>query len=61
MIITNEQFNTLSKIQEILFSITTKGEDTLAMADCVRALNQILNDINNATAKGSNKTENQEG
>ena len=45
--------NQLIKIYNTLTTISTKGEDTLTMADCLRALrqyimeNQSLNETNN--------------
>lgn len=45
MIITQEQFEQLSRIYNTLLEVNTKGEDTLIMADCIRALQQELTQI----------------
>lgn len=42
---TNEQFTQLQRIYNTLGEISTKGEDTLMMADCLRALQQLANQI----------------
>lgn len=39
----------LSQIYNAMANIATKGEDTLIMADCLRAMSQILQDEQNAT------------
>ena len=43
MIISKEQVEQLSRIYNTLLEISTKGEDTLVMADCLRALEQVVN------------------
>lgn len=43
--ITQEELTQLSKIYNTLSLISTKGEDTLVMADCLRALEQTLKQI----------------
>ena len=49
MIITREQIEQLSRIYNTMLEIGTKGEDTLVMADCLRALQQVITQIvNNA-------------
>lgn len=45
MTITNEQLNMFSRIYNTLLSISTKGEDTLIMADCLRALEKTVTEI----------------
>ena len=45
MIITNEQLDMLSRIYNTMCGISTKGEDTLVMADCLRALEQVVTQI----------------
>lgn len=42
----NDKKELLIKIFNTLSSISTKGEDTLAMADCLRALAQLVNELN---------------
>lgn len=50
MIITQEQFEQLSRIYNTLLEVNTKGEDTLIMADCIRALQQELTQIAQSAA-----------
>lgn len=47
MIITQEQINQLTRIYNTLFEITTKGENTLIMADCLRAIEALITEIRN--------------
>lgn len=47
MIITQEQLNQLIRIYNTLFEISTKGQDTLIMADCLRAIENIVQQIQN--------------
>ena len=42
---TQEQFAQLQRIYNTLMTITTKGEDTLVMADCLRALQQWASEM----------------
>ena len=49
MRITKEQIDQLTRIYNTMFEIQTKGEDTLVMADCLRALEQIIISIKNNT------------
>ena len=42
MIITKEQVEQLTRIYNTMLEIRTKGEDTLIMADCLRALEQVV-------------------
>lgn len=46
MIITREQIEQLTRIYNTMLNIGTKGEDTLIMADCLRALEQTIVQIN---------------
>ena len=39
---TYEKLETLSRIYNTLFLINTKGEDTLVMADCLKALRNFI-------------------
>lgn len=41
----------LTRITNTLSRISTRGEDTLAMADCLRALMQIINNLNEQEGK----------
>ena len=42
---TNEQLQQLARIYNTLLTINTKGEDTVVMADCIRAFQQVLLEI----------------
>ena len=44
-IATYEQVNQLARIYNTLLNISTKGEDTLVMADCLRAFEAVVNEI----------------
>lgn len=48
MTITKEQLDQLTRIYNTMLNIGTKGEDTLTMADCLRALEQVIVTINNS-------------
>lgn len=48
-IITKEQIEQLIRIYNTFFEISTKGQDTLIMADCLRELGQIINIINSSS------------
>lgn len=41
----------LIKITNTLARISTRGEDTLMMADCLRAMEQVINEINESQNK----------
>lgn len=45
MTITKEQLEQLTRIYNTMLQIGTKGEDTLVMADCLRALEQVVTQI----------------
>lgn len=45
MTITQEQLTQLARIYNTLLTIETKGENTLIMADCVRALQELAQGI----------------
>lgn len=53
MTITREQLEQLARIYNTLLNISTKGEDTLVMADCLRALEQVVKQIDNSAATGN--------
>lgn len=42
---TQEQFAQLERIYNTLKLISTKGEDTLVMADCLRAIESLAQEI----------------
>ena len=46
MTITREQIEQLTRIYNTMLGIGTKGEDTLIMADCLRALEQVIVQVN---------------
>lgn len=45
MTITKEQLEQLIRIHNTMFNINTKGEDTLIMSDCLRALQEVIQQI----------------
>lgn len=54
----NSQIEQLVKVYNTLLMVTTKGEDTIIMGQCLHALYQILSEIqNNATAADKQSTE----
>ena len=66
MTITKEQVEQLTRIYNTMLEIRTKGEDTLVMADCLRALEQVVTQVikaNDSQSSGAaNATfENMEG
>jgi hypothetical protein len=48
MTITKEQLEQLTRIYNTLLNVGTRGEDTLIMADCLRALEQVVVQITKA-------------
>lgn len=42
---TKLQFEQFSRIYNTLKTISTKGEDTLTMADCLRAIQELAKEI----------------
>lgn len=54
---TQENINILGNVFNALGNISTKGEDTLLMADCLRVLQQLLSDL---TQENNTETENEE-
>ena len=61
MTITQEQLVQLSRIYNTLLTIETKGENTLIMADCVRALQQLAQEIQQNPAPEAVDVEKVEG
>lgn len=57
MYITNEQFDLFSRIYNAMLEINTRGEDTLLMADCLRALKQTLTEIDQNSKINEEKKE----
>ena len=45
MTITHEQLDMLSRIYNAMCEIRTSGQDTMTMADCLRALESIVTQI----------------
>ena len=50
MTITKEQLEQLTRIYNTMLNIGTKGEDTLIMSDCLRALEQVIVQINQSAS-----------
>lgn len=48
MTITKEQLEQLTRIYNTMLHIGTRGEDTLIMSDCLRALEQVVVQIDKA-------------
>ena len=57
MTITKEQIEQLTRIYNTMLGIGTKGEDTLIMADCLRALEQVIVQINQQSVQKIAKKE----
>ena len=59
MTITKEQLEQLTRIYNTMLEVRTKGEDTLIMADCLRALEQVIQQVyqGNAPAAAANEGE----
>ena len=53
MTITREQLEQLTRIYNTMLNIGTRGEDTLVMADCLRALEQVIVQINQAASQAA--------
>ena len=53
MTITKEQVEQLTRIYNTMLEVRTKGEDTLVMADCLRALEQVVTDVIKANSDNS--------
>lgn len=53
MNITREQLEQLARIYNTLLNVNTHGEDTLIMADCIRALEQVIKQIDEEAGKVS--------
>lgn len=51
MKITNEQLNQLIRIYNTFMGINTRGEDTLIMADCLRALQTFIGEVQQSSEK----------
>lgn len=57
MMITREQLEQLSRIYNTMLEIRTKGEDTLIMSDCLRALEQTIKEIVQSSTGSDSKKE----
>lgn len=55
MNITREQLEQLARIYNTLLNISTRGEDTLIMADCIRALERVIKQIDEEAGKVSSE------
>lgn len=51
MKITNEQLNQLIRIYNTFMGINTRGEDTMIMADCLRALQTFIGEVQQSSEK----------
>lgn len=51
MNITREQLEQLARIYNTLLNVSTRGEDTLIMADCIRALERVIKQIDEEAGK----------
>jgi len=49
MNITQEQLIQLSRIYNTLLTVETKGENSLIISDCIRALQQLIQEIQQNT------------
>ena len=56
MEITREQLEQLARIYNTLMNISTKGEDTFIMADCLRAMEKVITDIDKKAASSTSST-----
>lgn len=54
MIITKEQLEQFVRIYNTLLNINTRGEDTLIMADCLRAIESVIKQINEINTSQNN-------
>lgn len=45
MTITKEQLTQFSRIYNTLLQVNTKGEDTMVMGDCLRALQRLILEV----------------
>ena len=63
MTITKEQLTQLSRIYNTLLQVNTRGEDTMVMGDCLRALQRTILDISemNSTVQAPVEEELMEG
>lgn len=60
MIITHEQLDMLSRIYNAMCEIRTSGQDTITMADCLRALESIVTQIARSTQQAPAAADNME-
>ena len=54
---TQEQFELLQRIYNTMLEINTKGQDTLIMSDCLRALDSLIQVIENSPAAAVQREE----
>lgn len=54
--INQEQLEQLTRIYNTMLNIGTKGEDTLVMADCLRALEQVVRQVSQQQAPAAEST-----
>ena len=58
MIITQEQLEQLARIYNTFLNINTRGEDTFIMADCLRALERVIKEIDESNSSSTNSAVN---
>ncbi len=58
MTITKEQLTQFSRIYNTLLQVNTKGEDTMVMGDCLRALQRLILEIDNMNSEPQAPIEN---
>lgn len=56
MTITREQMEQLTRIYNTLLEVGTKGQDTIVMADCLRALEQVITQVMQAAKTEDSST-----
>lgn len=54
-----EQLDQIARIFNTLSTISTKGEDTLIMADCLRAIQQVYSALSDILTESDKKDNNQ--
>lgn len=57
MTITKEQLTQFSRIYNTLLQVNTKGEDTMVMGDCLRALQRLILEIDSMNSELQAPTE----
>lgn len=58
MNITREQLEQLARIYNTLMNVEAKGENIFVMADCLRAMEKVITDIDKAASGADSKISN---